>query len=76
MALKDFERFTSSDDDIIYNHTKSRITQKIIPRGVSKEKSPARNLKRGVIFFAVGNQMRGIPSSSHSLRMSSGQMLA
>ena len=26
MALKDFERFTSSDDDIIYHHTKSRIT--------------------------------------------------
>ena len=27
MALKDFERFTSSDDDIIYHHTKSRITK-------------------------------------------------
>ena len=26
MALKDFERFTSSDDDIIYHHAKSRIT--------------------------------------------------
>ena len=30
MALKDFERFTSSDDDIIYHHTKSRITIKVI----------------------------------------------
>ena len=34
MALKDFERFPSSDDDIIYQHTKSRIT--IIFRGVLK----------------------------------------
>lgn len=26
MALKDFERFISSDEDIIYHHTKSRTT--------------------------------------------------
>ena len=30
MALKDFERFISSDNDIIYHHTNSRTTSKKI----------------------------------------------